>query len=83
VVFGCVVLLLGVDQPLVLLVISSSVSGVMMAIYGALLIYMNKRALPRALRVRKFRTTVIALAVAFYGTLGIITVIQQGQRLFE
>lgn len=80
--FGVFVLLLGLDQPLVLLVISSCVSGVMMAIYGVLLIVMNKRALPTPIRIRTFRTVVIVLAVAFYGSLGIITIIQQGQRLF-
>ncbi|GAA5027311.1 Nramp family divalent metal transporter [Actinopolymorpha pittospori] len=81
--FGALVLLAGLDQPLVLLVISSCVSGVMMAIYGVLLILMNKRALPRQIQIRNFRTIVIALAVAFYGTLGIITIIQQVQKLLE
>ncbi|MEQ7004569.1 Nramp family divalent metal transporter [Actinopolymorpha sp. B17G11] len=81
--FGCLVLLAGLDQPLVLLVISSCVAGVMMAIYGVLLILMNKRALPPAIRIKTFRTVVIALAVVFYGTLGIITIIQQGSQLFE
>jgi hypothetical protein len=80
--FGVVVLLLGVDQPLVLLVISSCVSGVMMAIYGVLLIVMNKTALPRPIQIRTFRSVVVALAVAFYGILGVITIIQQGQKLF-
>ncbi len=55
----------------------------MMAIYGVLLIVMNKRALPRPIQIRRFRTVMIALAVAFYGTLGMITIVQQGQKLFE
>ena len=55
----------------------------MMAIYGVLLIWMNKRALPPPIRIKTFRTVVIALAVAFYGTLGIITIIQQGGQLFD
>ncbi|MET9020611.1 Nramp family divalent metal transporter [Actinopolymorpha sp. NPDC004070] len=81
--FGCVVLLAGLNQPLVLLVISSCVSGVMMAIYGVLLIVMNKRSLPVAISIRRFRTIIIALAVAFYGTLGLITIVQQAQKLFD
>lgn len=80
--FGVLVLLLGVDQPLVLLVISSCVSGVMMAIYGVLLIIMNKRALPTPIRIPRFRTVVIALAVLFYGVLGVITIVEEGQKLF-
>ncbi len=83
VIFGCLVLLAGFDQPLVLLVISSCVAGTMMAIYGVLLIWMNKRSLPPPIRIKTLRTVVIALAVAFYGTLGIITIIQQGGQLFD
>ncbi|GAB3403890.1 Nramp family divalent metal transporter [Flindersiella endophytica] len=80
--FGIFVLLIGVDQPLVLLVISSCVSGTMMAIYGVLLIWMNKRALMPQIRIRTFRTVVIGLAVLFYGTLAVITIYQQGAKLF-
>jgi hypothetical protein len=80
--FGIFVLLIGVDQPLVLLVISSCVSGTMMAIYGVLLIWMNKRALAPEIRIRTFRTVVIGLSVLFYGVLAVITIIQQGGKLF-
>lgn len=55
----------------------------MMAIYGVLLIVMNKRSLPVAISIRRFRTIIIALAVAFYGTLGLITIFQQAQKLFD
>jgi hypothetical protein len=80
--FGIFVLMIGVDQPLVLLVISSCVSGTMMAIYGVLLIWMNKRALAPEIRIRTFRTVVIGLSVLFYGVLAVITIIQQGGKLF-
>lgn len=81
--FGCFVLVLDLDQPLILLLISSCVSGTMMAIYGILLVIMNRTALPRQIRIRGFRTTVIVLASLFYGTLAVITIYQQGQALLD
>jgi hypothetical protein len=64
---GCAILLSGFDAPLVLLVLSACLNGIVMFIYSALLIKLNRQGLPAAIRVRGFRFGVLIFCVAFYG----------------
>ncbi len=64
---GTLVLLSGFDQPLVLLVLSACLNGMVMFIYSILLIRLNRRSLPAAIRVSGFRLGALAFAVCFYG----------------
>ena len=50
-----VVLLVGVDQPLVLRVISACTAEAMMFMYSLLLLLIIRRSLPEAIEVRGFR----------------------------
>jgi hypothetical protein len=81
-VIGSGILLAGLDQPLILLVFSACFAAVMMFVYSILLIILNRRALPEAIKVRSFRLGALIWSVAFFGTLTVIVVIQQAQRLF-
>jgi len=78
---GSLILLIGMDQPLVLLVISASVGGTMMCLYSFLLLVLNRRGLPEAIRVRSYRAAVLVWSTAFFGLLAILTIWQQVQRL--
>jgi hypothetical protein len=80
---GSSILLIGVDQPLVLLVISASVGGVMMCLYSALLLLLNRRGLPDAIKIRSYRVAVLLWSTAFFGVLAVLTVRQQLLRIFE
>jgi hypothetical protein len=80
--FGCIVLLSGLEQPLLLLVISSSIAGVMMFIYSILLIQLNRRALPQEIKIRNTRLAVMAFSVVFFGIFSVLLVIDQGKQLF-
>jgi hypothetical protein len=80
--FGCIVLLSGLEQPLLLLVISSSIAGVMMFIYSMLLIQLNRRALPREIKIRGVRLAVMAFSVVFFGVFSILLVYDEGKALF-
>jgi hypothetical protein len=64
---GCAVLLSGFDQPLVLLVLSACLNGIVMFIYSILLIKLNRGGLPPAIRVRGVRLGALCVAVVFYG----------------
>ncbi|MFI7615002.1 Nramp family divalent metal transporter [Nonomuraea terrae] len=79
---GTVILLLGFDQPLILLVFSACFAAVMMFVYSILLIVLNRRALPEALKVRSYRLGALIWSVGFFGTLTILVVIQQARQLF-
>jgi len=80
---GCAILLSGLAQPLVLLIISASVGGTMMCIYSALLIVINKRRLPEAIRIRSYRLAAIVWATILFGTLAILTIRQQVSTLLR
>jgi hypothetical protein len=78
---GCLILTFGVAQPLVLLVISASVGGLMMCIYSALLIAINRRQLPAAIRVRSTRLAIMVWAMLLFGVMAGLTIWQQLQNL--
>ena len=82
VVIGILVLLVGVTQPLVLLVISACVGGLMMFIYSALLIVLNRRILVPEIQPGAFRIATLAWAFALFGILSILTLAQQIPRLW-
>ncbi len=62
------------SQPVVLLVIQSSLSGIVMFVYSILLIWLNRRALPEAIRIRGVRLGAMLWAVAAFGVLSAILV---------
>ena len=70
----------GFDQPLVLLVISACTGGAIMFIYSALLIMLNRRALPAAIRPNPYRIATLVWSTLFFGILSALTIWQQLQR---
>ena len=79
---GILVLLVGLAQPLVLLVISACVGGLMMFIYSALLIVLNRRVLVPEIRPGPFRVAMLAWAFALFGILSLLTLLQQVPKLW-
>ena len=80
--FGSIILLSGVTQPIVLLVIASSLNGLVMFVYSCLLIQLNRGMLPREIGLKGGRLVVIGWAVLFYGGFSIILLIDQAKLLF-
>jgi hypothetical protein len=80
--FGSVILLSGVDQPLVLLVIASSLNGLVMFVYSMLLIRLNRFVLPREIGLKGGRLVAICWAVLFYGGFSVVLLIDQAKQLF-
>ncbi|MGH9160560.1 MAG: Nramp family divalent metal transporter, partial [Vicinamibacteraceae bacterium] len=64
---GSTILLSGWSQPLLLLVISACLNGMVMFVYSILLVQLNRRGLPPAIRVRGLRLGMLLFAVVFYG----------------
>ncbi|OLF16738.1 Nramp family divalent metal transporter [Actinophytocola xanthii] len=77
---GCVIVVAGFAQPLVLLVISASVGGVMMFVYSALLIMLNRKVLPEQIRIKGVRLGVLAWSFALFGVLSVLTIIDQVKK---
>ncbi|HLU54752.1 MAG TPA: Nramp family divalent metal transporter [Pseudonocardia sp.] len=75
IVVGSLILISGVDQPFLLLVISSSIAGVQMFIYSGLLIQLNRKALPKELQVGGVRLAVLAVSFLFFGFLSVLLVL--------
>ncbi len=80
--FGSLILLSGVTQPIVLLVIASSLNGIVMFVYSVLLIQLNRGVLPREISLKGGRLVVLGWAVLFYGGFSIVLVIDQAKVLF-
>ncbi len=76
---GCTVLLAGMSQPLTLLVISASTGGVIMFFYSFMLIALNRRMLPPAIRIGRFRTAALVWSTLLFGTLAVLTGYTQAQ----
>ncbi|MGH3976395.1 MAG: Nramp family divalent metal transporter [Pseudonocardiaceae bacterium] len=81
VLFGCVILLLGFAQPLVLLVISACVGGFMMFLYAGLLIRLNRQVLPEQIRIKTGRIVALGWAIVLFGVLAALTIGTEVPRL--
>ena len=79
---GIVELLIGIDQPLVLIVISAVVGGMMMFIYSGLLILVNRKILSGELRIRGVRLGMMVWSVGLFGTLSVLVAIAQYRDVF-
>ena len=79
---GSVILLSGFNQPLLLLVIAACSNGIVMFIYSILLIQLNRRALPPALRVSGLRLGMLLFATVFYGFFAGWLVLEQIRSYF-
>lgn len=83
IVVGAIVLLAGFEQPFALLVVASSLNGIVMFVYSVLLILINRKYLPGAVRISGFRLGAMGWAVLFYGFFSILLVLDQlGVQLF-
>ncbi|TFI58857.1 hypothetical protein E2493_08165 [Sphingomonas parva] len=78
---GIAIIASGIDQPLVLLVIAGCVAAFMMFVYSALLIVLNRRLLAPELRPAGYRIAALVWAVALFGLLSGITVLDQMKKL--
>ncbi|MGH3750092.1 MAG: Nramp family divalent metal transporter, partial [Micromonosporaceae bacterium] len=70
--FGSAILLSGVTQPIILLVIASSLNGLVMFVYSVLLIRLNRGVLPREIGLKGGRLVALVWAVIFYGVFSAI-----------
>jgi len=78
---GCGILLAGVSQPITLLVISASTGGTIMFLYSMLLIALNRKKLPAAIRITPFRTATLVWSTLLFGSLAALTIYTQLQSL--
>jgi hypothetical protein len=81
-IFGCLVLLAGFDQPLTLVVLAAALSGVVMFIYSGLLIAINRRFLAAPLRIRGLRLLALVWAFGLFGVLSAVVTIDEFGQLF-
>jgi hypothetical protein len=78
---GILCLASGFDQPLVLLVMSATLSGLMMFVYSGLLLVLNNRLLARPLRPSWWRIAALVFATFFFGIASAFTFVEQLGRL--
>jgi hypothetical protein len=81
--WSVVILLTIQSQPLILLIISASIGGFMMFVYSGLLILINRRSLPPAVRITGFRTATMVWSVLLFGTASVIAISDQWDNIKE
>jgi hypothetical protein len=81
IVLGSIILLAGFTQPLALLIVSTCAASVVTLLYSMLLVRLNLRDLPAAVRIRGWRLGGLLVAICFYGFFAVAMVITQLQRL--
>ena len=82
IVFGSAILLVGFDQPLVLLTISTVMGGAIMTVYTILLLITNRRYLPDAIQLGGYRRVILAASVLLLGTCTVIVALNEAKKLF-
>ena len=80
---GSLVLMFGLRQPLLLLLISLVINGLMMSIYSVLLVLLNVRKLPPPVRMSRWRIAALVWAVFLFGILAFLTFEQQVRNLLS
>jgi hypothetical protein len=81
--WSAIILLTIQSQPLILLIISASIGGFMMFVYSGLLILINRRSLPPAVRITGFRTATMVWSVLLFGTASVIAIFDQWDNIKE
>ena len=76
---GCTILLAEISQPITLLVISASTGGTIMFLYSFMLIALNRRMLPPAIRIGPLRTAALVWSTLLFGSLAMLTIYTQVQ----
>ena len=82
IVSASVILLLGLEEPLILLVISGSLGGLTLFTFSILLIKLNRGVLPGVIKMRGFRLAAMVWAVLLYGGFSAVNIFVQAQNLF-
>nr|WP_221373907.1 Nramp family divalent metal transporter [Actinoplanes polyasparticus] len=81
IVLGSSILLAGFTQPLGLLIVSTCAASVVTLLYSVLLVRLNLKDLPSAVRLGGWRLGGMLVAIGFYGFFAVAMVITQLQRL--
>lgn len=82
IVIGATILLTAIDQPLLLLVIASSLNGLVMLVYSVLLIMLNRKTMPGPVRIAGVRLGAMVWSVVFFGFFSVILLESQFSALF-
>ncbi|PSL00885.1 hypothetical protein CLV63_101364 [Murinocardiopsis flavida] len=77
VLLGSLILLSGIDQPVELLLISTCAASIVTLTYAILLVRLNRRDVPTAVRMKGVRLVGILLAIGFYGFFAVATLVSQ------
>ncbi|MGI8648901.1 MAG: Nramp family divalent metal transporter [Rubrobacter sp.] len=81
VVFGCLVLLFTSVGPGDLILVSAALSVFAMSVYCALLIYLNRKALPNAIKLTGLRLGAMIWATLLFASLTLLLLLDASSRL--
>jgi hypothetical protein len=74
---GSAMLLSGMDDPLVLLMLSTCAASLVTLLYSTLLVRLNRRDVPGSVRLRGGRLVMMVVAIVFYGFFAVATLVDE------
>jgi hypothetical protein len=80
--FGIIIILSGINKPIVLLVIGACLNGMVMFLYSMLLLWFNNKVIPKQLAMGKTRFIALVWASGFYGYFTFAVLKSQIPKLF-
>jgi hypothetical protein len=83
IVSGVIIFLSGFTQPLQLLILAAVLNAIAMFVHSALTLWLNKTELPKAIRPKRLRTSVMVFASLFYGGFSVYVVVNEIQKLLS
>jgi len=73
---GIIIFLVGINQPLTLIIIGAVLNAFTMFVYSGLMLFLNKTSLRKELQPGLIRIAIVFLAFVFYGCFSILTILQ-------
>jgi hypothetical protein len=71
--FSILILSMGFNEPLQLVIIGAFLNAITMFVYSSAILWLNTNSLPRVLRPKSYRVTILLIVIAFFGFFSLMT----------
>jgi hypothetical protein len=71
--FSILILSMGFNEPLQLVIIGAFLNAITMFVYSSAILWLNTNSLPKVLRPKSYRVTILLIVIAFFGFFSLMT----------
>jgi hypothetical protein len=73
--FSILILSMGFNEPLQLVIIGAFLNAITMFVYSSAILWLNTNSLPKVLRPKSYRVTILLIVIAFFGFFSLMTLL--------